>query len=821
MLDRINGGSPVVRPQQYHTVPTAVIAAAQQRDRYLNQSEAKELLAFFGSGQRRLDIAQTLTQHATPIVAVGAKRIFVGGNPMVYLEQPKAPVGLPGSDYYVAEDYLSAAVRERQNRGDARSRPRDISSPERPMDWLKGIFTAGRPSVPSRFSAIDISRYGTARMKRSMRDLSWFLRYVTYAIVAGDTTIISVNTKGLRGVIPEDVTLATIVALREMQWKALTYFPSDSPAAALVRRYFDVLIDDYSVEKPPSQLRTGVSKHHQGLRLPQSYSDSATAQPRWIMKTTLSDIEKDEVIRAAYRQVFERDITHPYGASMTELTSQVKSGLWSMREFVRQLGRSRLYRQLFYEPYTISRSIELACRHFLGRGLSCMEEFQTYFEMIAADGFGAVVDALVDSQEYVDYFGEETVPFLRGLGLEAQECRNWGPQLDLFKYSAPVRKVPQFVTTFAGYHQPLPNQHPYGVGNDPLEIQFGAIFPQETRNPGAHPAHFHEDSRRILISSGPGNGHSVQNGNHLGRVPGSLEHHVLRWDHRAPAAANGNGQFQTWTTGQPQLPQTSMSLDHHPPDIVIRAAYRQVLGRDVLDGQRQTVPETQLKAGRITLREFVRQLAKSRPFREMYWERLYVTKAIEAIHRRLLGRPTYGRRELNQYYDICAHQGFYALVDTMIDSAEYKSAFGENTLPYERFVTPRGYALRSPHGSGGFKPRENPIIAGEWMQQHPDPPVRSQFPSGAATNVAVMERPSQALATTGASSPQSAQVNTPPGPQSQTVSSQTSYSETGAPSGSGNGEGETGWGSGQSGSASTTSASTTPPQSSTSNNPPY
>jgi phycobilisome core-membrane linker protein len=96
------------------------------------------------------------------------------------------------------------------------------------------------------------------------------------------------------------------------------------------------------------------------------------------------------------------------------------------------------------------------------------------------------------------------VPYLRGLGQEAQECRNWGPQFELFNYSAPFRKKPQFITLFAAYEQPLPDQHPYGSGNDPLEIQFGAIFPKETRNVSATPAFFNKDTRRILIHRGPG-----------------------------------------------------------------------------------------------------------------------------------------------------------------------------------------------------------------------------------------------------------------------------------------------------------------------------
>ncbi|MGB7085540.1 MAG: phycobilisome rod-core linker polypeptide, partial [Phormidesmis sp.] len=481
-------------------------------------------------------------------------------------------------------------------------------------------------------------------------------------------------------------------------------------------------------------LREGVSKHHQGLYLPDSYEASGSAKPRWVMKPELSDIEKDEVIKAAYRQVFERDVSQLYGPELSELVSQVKSGHGSMAEFIRRLGKSRLYRRLYYEPYTLSRCIELACRHFLGRGLSCMEEFQDYFELVGDQGFPALVDALVGSQEYASYFGAETVPFLRGLGIEAQECRNWGPQLDLFKQSAPVRKVPQFVTAFAGYQQPLPNQHPYGMGNDPLEIQFGAIFPQENRDPKAQPAHFGNDSRRILISSGQRKGHptsrqhSVNTHSELGRVPGSLENTFSLSGFSAGLSTQQNSRGNRLSSihqssaniANTQVP--SFDSTQHSLEAVILATYRQVFGREVLESQRHQMAETQLKGGLITVREFVRQLAKSKAFRRAYWESLYVTKAAEMIHRRLLGRPTYGRRETNQYYDICGRQGFYALIDAIVDSNEYAQAFGDNTVPYERYVTPRGLALRSPQGPVAYsKPRENPPIIAEYMMHYQPP----------------------------------------------------------------------------------------------------
>ena len=535
-----------------------------------------------------------------------------------------------------------------------------------------------------------------------MRDLSWFLRYITYAIVAGDASILTANVRGLRGVIPEDVTEATVVALKEMRRQSASFLQDNTEAANIVKYYFDVLISEYLEEKPSDRVRIGVSNEQQGLVLPQSYAIASEHRPKFALKSVISETEKREVIKAAYRQVFERDITAIYAFPGTEIESKLKGGQISMKEFVRRLGKSRLYRTLFYEPLTISRVIELAMRHFLGRGLSSLAEFQEYFAVITKGGLPKLIDALIDSQEYSDYFGEETVPYLRGLGQEAQECRNWGPQIDLFKYSAPVRKVPQFVTLFAKYEKPLPNQHPYGCGNDPLEIQFGAVFPQDTRNPHPEPAFFNKDTRRILIDSEASNF----------QVRGSAVG-IIKLDHveKFETKSLQNGQNTNGKTNGKKQQELSISLAKHSPLSVIRGAYRQVFGRELLQGQRLTTPEVKLKGGEITMREFIRQLAKSNWFRRMYWEKLYITKAIEYIHRRLLGRPTYGREEMNRYYDITATKGFYALIDEIVDSSEYMEAFGENTVPYERYVTARGFAMRRSASAEGVNLRAKSSIS--------------------------------------------------------------------------------------------------------------
>ena len=669
---KASGGSSLARPQLYQTVPVSAITQAEQQDRFLDKPELNELIAYFQSGSKRLDIAQTLTRNSDLIVSRAANRIFTGGSPMAYLEKP------PVEELALVGAGKVTNVQEGMKLGTVTYAESGSGGGSGLLGGLKGIFASSGP-IPPGFRPINVSRYGPSNMQKSLRDLSWFLRYITYAIVAGDTSILIVNTRGLREVLENACSIdATIVALQEMRSASIEYFQRDKDAATLISDYFNILLGELKAPTPSNKLRQRPSSDQQGLSLPQSYYNAAEKRQKFVMKTGLSESEKSSIIKAAYRQIFERDITRAYSQSISDLESKVKNGDISMKEFVRRLGKSPLYRKQFFEPFINSRALELAFRHFLGRGPSSREEVQKYFSIVSSGGLAALIDALVDSQEYSDYFGEETVPYLRGLGAEAQECRNWGMQIDLFNYSAPFRKVPQFITTFAKYDRPLPDQHVYGSGNDPLEIQFGAIFPKETREPSSSPAPFGKDTKRILIHRGPATNNQNSNPGARGEFPGTLGPKVFRLNNELPGSSNG----------------VSVKFGESSTQRVILAAYRQVFGRMPYEGQRLSVAEIKLENGDITLREFIKTLAKSEAFRKIYWTPLYVVKAIEYIHRRLLGRPTYGRQEMNQYFDLCSKKGFYALIDALIDSPEYTEAFGEDTVPYERYLTPQGMQLR-------------------------------------------------------------------------------------------------------------------------------
>jgi len=680
MTIKASGGSSLAKPQLYQTVAVSTIIQAEQQDRFPDQSELGELKTYFDSGLKRLAIAEIITNNSDIIVSRAANRIFTGGSPMAFFEKPPvqepelALTGVGGgtdvpSDIKAAQVSTETFIEENK---------------EKKGNFFTNLFSSFTgPSigaVPSGFRPINVSRYGPSNMTKSLRDMSWFLRYVGYAIVAGDPNILVVNTRGLREVLENACSIdATVVALLDMKASCISYVKADPQGKEIVSQYFDILISELKAPTPNAKVRQRQSRDLQGLALPQSYFNASERRPKFVMKTGLSTTEKNDVVKAAYRQIFERDITKAYSQSISYLESQVKNGDISMKEFVRRLAKSPLYRKQFFEPFINSRALELAFRHILGRGPSSREEVQQYFSIVSNGGLSALVDALVDSQEYSDYFGEETVPYLRGLGVEAQECRNWGMQQDLFNYSAPFRKVPQFVTTFAKYDRPLPDQHVYGSGNDPLEIQFGAIFPKETRNPSSAPSPFSKDTKRILIHRGPGINNQNSNPRARGEFPGTLGAKVVRLNNELPGASNGLG----------------VKFGESSTQAVINATYRQVFGRDVYEGQRLKVAEIKLENGEISLRDFVRMLAKSELFLKTYWTPFYVCKAIEYIHRRLLGRPTYGRNEMNSYFDLASKKGFYALVDAMMDSTEYSEAFGEDTVPYERYVTPNGLQMRN------------------------------------------------------------------------------------------------------------------------------
>jgi phycoerythrin-associated linker protein len=120
-------------------------------------------------------------------------------------------------------------------------------------------------------------------------------------------------------------------------------------------------------------------------------------------------------------------------------------------------------------------------------------------------------------------------------------------------------------------------------------------------------------------------------------------------------------------------------------EIVIKAMYRQILGNAyVMESERLTVVESQFKLGQISVREFVRRVAKSDLYRSLFFTSCPRYRAIELNFRHLLGRTPIDLEEMRVHSTILDEKGFDAEIDSYIDSDEYQSNFGEDFVPYIR-----------------------------------------------------------------------------------------------------------------------------------------
>ena len=116
---------------------------------------------------------------------------------------------------------------------------------------------------------------------------------------------------------------------------------------------------------------------------------------------------------------------------------------------------------------------------------------------------------------------------------------------------------------------------------------------------------------------------------------------------------------------------------------VIRAVYRQVLGNPhVMDSERLISAESRLCNGELTVREFIREVAKSDFYRSRYFESCAPYRFVELNFKHLLGRAPQDQAELSAHICTCVEKGYDAEIDSYIDSEEYQNKFGDNIVPY-------------------------------------------------------------------------------------------------------------------------------------------
>ncbi|MBD2104507.1 phycobilisome linker polypeptide [Leptolyngbya sp. FACHB-261] len=133
------------------------------------------------------------------------------------------------------------------------------------------------------------------------------------------------------------------------------------------------------------------------------------------LRPNRSEENVQAVISAVYRQLLGNDYVMA-SERLTYAESQLRQGTTTVREFVRTVAKSELYKTRFFYPNSNNRFTELNYKHLLGRAPYDEAELIFHFGLYNEKGYDADIDAFIDSEEYVTNFGDNVVPFYRGFG---------------------------------------------------------------------------------------------------------------------------------------------------------------------------------------------------------------------------------------------------------------------------------------------------------------------------------------------------------------------------------------------------------------------
>jgi hypothetical protein len=123
--------------------------------------------------------------------------------------------------------------------------------------------------------------------------------------------------------------------------------------------------------------------------------------------------DKTTIVRAVYRQVLGFQYVME-SERLAGAESLFNNGYLSVRELVRTVAKSGLYREKFFENCNPYHFIELNHKHLLGRAPQSKAEMLHHFTILQNEGYDAEIDSYIDSAEYQNRFGEEQVPYIHG-----------------------------------------------------------------------------------------------------------------------------------------------------------------------------------------------------------------------------------------------------------------------------------------------------------------------------------------------------------------------------------------------------------------------
>ncbi|MGF1458564.1 MAG: phycobilisome rod-core linker polypeptide [Leptolyngbyaceae cyanobacterium] len=129
-------------------------------------------------------------------------------------------------------------------------------------------------------------------------------------------------------------------------------------------------------------------------------------------ENALDRSDLDDLIQAAYRQIFNEQQLLASNR-LRDQESQLKRGQITVKDFIRGLLLSNTFRERNFDTNNNYRFARMCIQRVLGREPYNDREVISRSIVIGTQGLSGFVDELLDSDEYLETFGEMTVPYQR------------------------------------------------------------------------------------------------------------------------------------------------------------------------------------------------------------------------------------------------------------------------------------------------------------------------------------------------------------------------------------------------------------------------
>ena len=361
---------------------------------------------------------------------------------------------------------------------------------------------------------------------------------------------------------------------------------------------------------------------------------------------------------AAYRQVFG-NVQPMESERLLSAESQLRNGDISVREFVRCLALSSFYRSRYFDAVSPHRAVELNFKHLLGRPPQDEAEISAHVATVATSGFEGEINSYLDSDEYLQTFGEDTVPY----------PTSWNSPLG--QPQSAFNRMAALEQNFAGSDTAVGNKSQL-LGSLARGYSLSIKVPAQvyrSRNAGSLNRSLAGGTRGMFepvrrINADGGDSAPMRGDLYVGFGLGQRDQEVFE---------RSGGETADQLAG------------------LIRVTYRQVMGNPhLMESERSLTAESQFAEGRLNTREFVRAVALSPDYRRRFFESNAPYRFVELNFKHLLGRAPLTQAEVSEHIQRLANEGYEAEINSYIDSDEYQNLFGENIIPFARISSEQG-----------------------------------------------------------------------------------------------------------------------------------